>query len=55
MARNDSLDPSDQLIWTAGKTILAAVTAIYEQYRESVERQHKDVMAWQISGGHAQG
>ena len=30
----------------AGKTILAAVTAIYEQYRESVERQHKDVMAW---------
>jgi small-conductance mechanosensitive channel len=28
------------------KTILAAVSAIYEKYRESVEQQHKDVMGW---------
>jgi hypothetical protein len=28
------------------KTILTAVDNIYEPYRESIERQHRDVMNW---------
>ncbi len=30
----------------ASKTILAMVGSIYEQYRESIERQHMNVMGW---------